>query len=240
MSAMDFLVSLDLATPLLPGTAALWWARRLSWGLVLGALLISFWNFWRQYRTHGQSRAIPPRTLMQLLLLLLVCALCLLPGVWSPAYWLGLAFQMPSLMTLALALHALNLAFDAPARNAWAYAFRQQSPGGLSNTLSGVALILSLLGWVLLLDVLAWWPVDLYALGFHGATFLVLAAWLALPWVLWGRHTHLAWRWVMAVMLVFALTRWPTGNVWSAVLDPLLWVWCQLWLLHRWLKSLRG
>lgn len=234
MSAMDFMFTLDLVSPLLPGSGALWWARRLSWGLVLGALLITAWNRW------GRRSRLPTRTLPQLLLLVLVCSLCLLPGVWSPAYWLGLAFQMPSLMMLALALHALNLAFDAPARNAWAYAFRQQSPGGLLNTLTGVALVLSVLGWVLLFDVLAWWPVALYPLGFHGLTFLVVAALALLPWVLWGRQTHLAWLWVMAVLLVFELTRWPTGNVWSALLDPLLWVWCQLWLLRRWLKHLRG
>lgn len=233
MSAMDFFFNLDLASPLLPGSGALWWARRLSWGLVLGALLITAWNRW------GRGSRLPTRTLPQLLLLVLVCSMCLLPGVWSPAYWLGLAFQMPSLMMLALALHALNLAFDAPARNAWAYAFRQPSPGGLLNTLTGVALLLSVLGWVLLLDVLAWWPVALYPVGFHGLTFLVLTALALVPWVLWGRHTHLAWLWVLAVLLVFELTRWPTGNVWSALLDPLLWVWCQLWLLRRWVKHLR-
>jgi hypothetical protein len=239
MSALDFLFTLDVASPLLPGTGALWWARRLSWGLVMGAMIITAWNRWGHRGARHAAQVRPPRTLTQLLVLVLVCAVCLLPGVWSPAYWLGLAFQMPSLMMLALALHALNLAFDAPARNAWAYAFRQQSPGGWLNSLSGVALVFSVLGWVLLFDVLAWWPVALYPLGFHGLTAWVIAALALLPWVLWGRQTHLAWLWVMAVVLVFELTRWPTGNVWSALLDPLLWVWCQLWLLRRWFKSLR-
>ena len=232
---MSTFLTFDLVSPVLPSVGALWWARRLSWGLVLGALLITAWN--RAGRHH--AHLLPTRTLPQLLLLVLVCGLCLLPGMWSPAYWLGLAFQMPSLLTLALALHALNLAFDAPARNAWSSAFRQQQPGGWLNTLPGLAVLLTVLGWVLLFDVLAWWPVALYALGFHGLTFLVLAALSLLAWVLWGRQTHLAWHWVLTVMLVFALTRWPTGNVWSALLDPLLWVWAQLWLLRRWVKRLR-
>jgi hypothetical protein len=27
-----------------------------------------------------------------------------------------------------------------------------------------------------------------------------------------------------AALLVFTLTRWPSGNVWDAVLDPWLWL----------------
>jgi hypothetical protein len=233
MSALDVLLSLDLTSPILPGTGALWWARRLSWGLVLGALLITAWNRVDRSQAHWPTRSWP-----QMLLLVLVCVLCLLPGAWSPAYWLGLAFQMPSLMTLALALHALNQAFKSPARDAWSSAFRHPHAGAWFNTLPGVACVLTVLGWVLLFDVLAWWPLALYALGFHGATFLVLVAGALLPWVLWGRQTHRVWHWVLAVMGVFALTHWPTGNVWSAILDPLLWVWVQLWLIYRWFKRL--
>jgi hypothetical protein len=34
-------------------------------------------------------------------------------------------------------------------------------------------------------------------------------------------------------LLLFALTRLPTGNVWDALLDPITWVGLQLWLLFR-------
>lgn len=222
-----------LSTPLLPDTGGLWWARRLSWGWVLAAMTITAWNRWAPRR-----RGLPPRTLVQTLWVCLLCAVCLLPGVWSPAYWLGLAFQMPSLMMLALAMHALNLAFDAPARHSWASAFRQPLPGGWLNSHVGVALVLTALGWVLLFDVLAWWPVALYPLGFHGLTGGVVMALVLWPWVRWGRQMHQAWGWAIAVVAVFELTRWPTGNVWSALSDPLLWVWCQVWLVRRWLKQL--
>lgn len=222
--------TLDLASPVLPASGLLWWARRLSWGLVLGALIISLWNLAGR---RALLRGVPARSLSQLLVLVLVCALCLLPGGWSPAYWLGLAFQMPSLLSVALALHALNLAFDAPARTTWRSAFRRQAPQDLLNSPTGVAALLSVLGWVLLGDVLAWWPVDVYATGFHALTLALVAGLVSLTWVVWGRQTHGVWRWVMAALVLFVLTRWPTGNVWSALLDPLLWGLCQVWVLWR-------
>ena len=38
------------------------------------------------------------------------------------------------------------------------------------------------------------------------------------------------------VLLLFVLTRWPSGNLWDALLDPLLWLGLQV----RWAWAWRG
>jgi len=39
------------------------------------------------------------------------------------------------------------------------------------------------------------------------------------------------------LMTVYVLTRLPTGNVWDALLDPLLWIYLHVWLMRRWFSS---
>ena len=231
----------DWASPLLPGTTGLWWARRLSWAMVLGALLLMLWPMgsstlsasWSPVSHHAQRR----RSLQQAVAVGMLCVLCLLPGVWSPAYWLGLAFQMPSLMSVAWALHVMHGRFDGPARTRWAPLRGRQT---WLNSAEALAFLGVMLGWVLLLDVLAVWPVQLYTSGFDGRTTLVLTALALLTWVCWGQRLHESWRWVLVVLLVFELSRWPNGNVWAALLDPLLWVGLQIWCVWRLLRLIRA
>ncbi|MFZ3221333.1 MAG: hypothetical protein WA174_14950, partial [Rhodoferax sp.] len=130
-----------------------------------------------------------------------------------PDYWLGLAFQAPSLVTTLL---CAGLLYDRFARA------RERSPesghrGALALAVLGVGA-----GWALLCDTFALLPVPLYAWGFSPlATALVLLV-TALPWVVWrdGRRPWL----VPLAVLVFVAVRLPSGNVWDVVLDPWLWL----------------
>jgi len=59
-----------------------------------------------------------------------------------------------------------------------------------------------------------------------------------LPWVISGRFVARR-RSVpvvalsMVALLIFWLLRWPTGNVWDAVLDPLLWIGLHIYAFRR-------
>jgi hypothetical protein len=114
------------------------------------------------------------------------------------------------------------------------YRVAHQGQGGAVLAGAGV-----LLGWVLLLDMLAWWPVSVYALGF-GTQALVLVCGLAL--VLWfasgaARANRSALWCLVAVLVVFALTRLPSGNLWDALLDPWLWIVLQARGLAAWVRG---
>jgi hypothetical protein len=147
-------------------------------------------------------------------LVLAVMALSWWPGTASPSYWLGLSFQSPSLALGLVAAYGLWVQMSPSAGKLGPWAARSTQITWLCAL--GVAL-----GWVLMLDTLAMWPRSVYALGFDaaalvvvGLTLVVLVLWRAgLPAVL-----------LAAVLLMFALTRLPTGNVWDALSDPLLWV----------------
>lgn len=143
----------------------------------------------------------------------------LLPGPWSAAYWLGLAFQAPS-GVLALAC-------------AW-WGWRALGCAGAAGVLPPRARTLPweaglvpaglLLGWALLLDTFAQWPVALYPLGFETEALAAVLGLALLP--LWqpgaaGRVT--AWL-VPLALAVYVALRLPTGNVFDAVLDPWLWL----------------
>jgi hypothetical protein len=146
-------------------------------------------------------------------LVLAVMALSWWPGTASPAYWLGLSFQSPSLALGLVAAYGLWVQISPSAGKLGPWAARSVQVTWLCAL--GVAL-----GWVLMLDTLAMWPRSVYAMGFNaaalvgvGLTLVALVLWRAgLPAVLLG-----------AVLLLFALTRLPTGNVWDALSDPLLW-----------------
>jgi hypothetical protein len=145
----------------------------------------------------------------------------LLPGTWSPDYWLGLAFHAPSVSAMLLCVVGLRGCLGQPE------AGLRDAMHGLDRTWSaGWILLLAglLLGYALLLDTFAVLPLQLYAWGFSPALLLVLLVLALLPWVLFRaqRSSHVS-RWLVPVaLLLFATTRLPTGNVWDAVLDPWL------------------
>lgn len=144
---------------------------------------------------------------------------CWVPGPYSPAYWLGLAFQAPSVSSVVLCAwllrESLRVLRGTPSL-----------PAPMDRSVLALAVLGVVAGWALLLDTFALLPVSLYAWGFSPiAPALVLLVAL-LPWVLDYRHDPRAWVASIAVLL-FVVLRLPTGNAWAAMLDPWLWV-----LLH--------
>ena len=86
-----------------------------------------------------------------------------------------------------------------------------------------------LLGWVLLLDTLAWFPVSVYAWGFAAPAVAVAVGAAALFWLQQGTRASAL---PLCVLALFVLTRLPTGNLWDALLDPWLWLVLQSgWLI---------
>ena len=211
---MDFtqlLASLfSTQTPLLPAPLVFRLYLDLTWGLVLAALALAFLS----HRKPGGPR-------LQVWLPPVLVLWCLLPGVLSPAYWLGLALCAPSGLLALLCAWSL-----------WRH-YRPQTSGPTPlQALRPWTWPLVVLGWVLLLDTLALTPLSLYAWGFAPVLLGVLAFLGLLPALLQGQlATPALW---LGVLLLHLLLRLPTGNAWDAVLDPALWLWLQVDGLRRW------
>lgn len=222
---------LQVQGALLPGVglAAAW--LRMGWALVLGAGLAAA-GAWAGARLGLEAARC--RTLARGLALGAVLA-CLWPGSQSPAFWLGLAFQAPSLGAGWIAGVVL---LRVCARGAAA-----QRAAELLTQLKAWAVPAMGLGWVLLLDSFALWPVALYPLGFGVGAWWLLLALPGLPWAWHGGpwRAHAASAGWGLLLLAFALLRLPSGNVWDAVLDPWLWLLAQLvgvrYLLSRCYKK---
>ena len=233
----------------LPNPQALPWVVRGLWALLLASLCLGLLRrmAWRQ----GWPASLPFG------LAALALALSLLPGTLSPTWWLGLAFQAPSLMSVALSL-------------AWGLGPRQApssaSPSPMSSPSRPVPMSMAtvsslmdkgrrrlkfhkpgiwagaglLLGWLLLLDLLAWLPVPLYSWGFGSPALAAVMLMAGLAWALSpvsaGPASLAPERWLPPACLalcvaLFVLTRWPSGNLWDALIDPWLWIFLHLRLL---------
>lgn len=143
----------------------------------------------------------------------------LLPGTMSPAYWLGLAFQYPSGVLVGCC--ALRLA------ERWHGIRRSRA---MPHALAGV---LAVTGTLLYLDTVGWLARGFYYAGFGPvlmpALALLAAAACALA-IVRGHARGPASALLFAVAL-FSLLRLPSGNLWDALLDPLLWGWAMSTLL---------
>lgn len=230
-NAMSFLdlkqLFLGSDLPWLPEAVASQWAMHAAWAVVLGTAVL-----WLGRRRMSLSPWV---------FVALVMLWNLLPGPVSPAYWLGLAFQSPSLMTALLCLGWLV--------QQWRWRTRQASPavGRASANASAVpsqtkqaawqvsGLAGIVLGWVLLLDMLAWWPVSLYAWGFSPAALAMACAAVVMVWLVWGggKDGQQLVALLAGVLLLFAVLRLPSGNVWDTLLDPGLWIVLQAIYLRR-------
>lgn len=223
MSLEFGLTSILSAQPaLLPGPQALPWVLRGLWALLLASLCL------------GLTRRLNLGWRLGLAAALL--AISLVPGKLSPVWWLGLAFQAPSLMSVALCLvWALRPRPPASDLHKAQGRLRVVRPGRWA--VAGLAL-----GWLLLLDLLALLPIPLYAWGFGTPALAGVLVVAALLWALNRRsaagkrdgHALPAACLALGVTL-FVLTRWPSGNLWDALIDPGLWL-----LLHLRLVSLAG
>lgn len=188
---------------------------KVAWGIVLATLVAGLLPAARQLSRRATA-----------LLLGGMIVLTLLPGQFSPAYWLALAFQWPSGLLLGLCLLRL-------ARPWWPSA----AHGGMPPALAGA---IAVFGTVLYLDALGLLSLGLYFWGFgpRGAPLLALAAMaLSAAWIIQGRSRPQACAALGAITL-FTLLRLPTGNLWDALLDPMLWVWAVLSLaIQAWRKN---
>jgi len=186
----------------LPGQTAQGLYLDIGWAIVLAALVL----------------ALLGRRAGRLGVLLGVCgAIALgisLPAPWSPSFWLGMAFQYPSLMLVALAGLQL-LRMQNPAR--WA------GSAPLLSTLP--AATLCVVAAAVYAGAFAFVPYDPYAFGYlrfagaAGATVLVLL------WTRFDRHSGWSCLAVAAAATLHAGTRLPSGNAWDALFDPFLVAW---------------
>jgi hypothetical protein len=211
---LSLLMSTDV--PRLPDLDVLRWARRLSWGVVLAGLgLLLLRRRWPRSPRLAQLGWVG-------LMLVSVC----LPGEWTPSFWLGLAFQSPSLTSTVL-LTWMSLMLLWPSHVHPPDAAQWQG-------LRWASFVAIAFGWVLLLDTFALLPLSFYIFGFSPAAVSAVALLAVLPWVLgsgraaWGAVCAL----VVGVLFLHVVLRLPSGNVWDALLDP--WLWIVLHVLVFW------
>lgn len=179
---------------------------RLAWGVVLATLIVALWP-----RRFALSRGVTA------CILIAAVAVQALPGDASPAYWLGLAWQLPSGLLVALCLARLYL-------------------GARADVMApALALPVAAAGAILYVDAMGLSAVGFYYWGFGpyaaplAALLLAIASALAL---VRGYRRPQAFA-VLLALLGFALLRLPTGNIWDALLDPLLWGWALVALARR-------
>jgi len=192
---------------------------RLAWALVAAAVLLALLpkmvnKTLRMLSVDGVPAESPaPGRRAQALVVAGLVLLMALPGAASPAYWLILVFQYPSGLLLGLSMVSLAARWRArPVRYTMAPA---------------LALALVTAGLVLYLDAFGVLALGLYYVGFGAAGAPLLACAAAVGCALAivrGRATGAAAA-LLAAVLLFSLLRLPTGNLWDALLDPLLWAW---------------
>lgn len=160
-------------------------------------------------------------------------------GAYSPVPVLGLVFQSPSVLSVVLCSRFILVAAlcNSPHEKLLA------SP--LASRMGWVwAVVLGVVGWALMLDTFALLPFQLYAWGFGPAaaalatTLPILVAVLAYQ----TNNARLGGAWTVGLAVcVFLVWRLPTGNVWDAILDPLLWIVLQfLMVRHFWTQRKRN
>ena len=213
--------ALTSAPPLLPQALAQRLAVPLAWAVVLGAATLFLGKRLPRAWRIGLTAA--------------VALWALVPGPAAPTYWLGLAFQIPSFTTLLICLGYLVFCIRSDCELK-----PSQAHSGWVLSWAGVAL-----GWLLLLDTLAWLPFSLsvYRWGFSPAVLAVAAALVCGYWALAGGVSRLGHSPVLllAALALFVLLRLPTGNLFDALIDPGLWVFLQISLLRRvWQAATRG
>jgi len=221
MRGWDALLGMDAA--LLPALAVQQIWLRLGWAVVLAWLALNcVGRWWPGAQRDGRKGAV-----VAVIVGLWTCV----PGTATPAYWLGLAFQAPSAVTVMLCLGLLGrrwLAFSRPTAQA----------GKADRTSLALTALAVVLGWVLLLDSFALLPVSLYAWGFGPAAVGSVALLALVVLAVWPPHGGVSiWHAALVplALLLLVTLRLPTGNVWDAVLDPCVWLVLQVGLArHRW------
>jgi hypothetical protein len=180
---------------------------RIAWGLIAASMLLSV------------LPALLPRIFPQLaqrskaVVIGTVAVVMLLPGEASPAYWLTLVFQYPSGLLTGYSLVALLA--------------RWRERPVVFPLHPAFALVLTVLGVVLYLDAFGVLALGLYYRGFDStaATLITCGAAMVAATAIYVRFAGTAGAALLTAVLLFSLLRLPSGNLWDALLDPLLWAW---------------
>lgn len=197
--------------------------RHLGWALVLGAMSVyALRPFPATLRWTG---------------FLLVLLACLIPGELGATWWLGLAFQTPSLSMQGIGLIYLIRAW----RMRHADPLSTVAASAYARWPNSLLWITVLTGWVLALDTFAAFDFVIYSMGFTSQAVFAILSISALLWLLSMRSGHdpgtQKYRDVAVIlvgsMAIHLLTRLPSGNAWDAMLDPWLWLGAQALLLSR-------
>lgn len=217
-------VLLSDQNPLLPSVSAMQIYLRFSWTIV--QLVCVAWVMRRAFPSIDFRKETP----FYLAAFGALLYLNLQSDGVSPAYWLGLAFNAPAFMSLLLC----GLLWHRP--DADTPPVDTQQVSAVSQRWSfALAAGGAVLGYVLLLDLLTLLPVQAYAWGFSPAAAVLLMALSLVPCVALNPLQR-GNRWACFLplsLLLFVVTRLPTGNVWDVVLDPLMWVALQVYLVIR-------
>ena len=175
---------------------------RLSWSIVLATAVAALLP-----ASLRRSRAVVWG------LLLIGGALMMLPQGAAPAYWLVLAFQWPSGVLIGLCLLKLT--------KPWSGAH------AVSSMPTGLAAVIAITGAALYLDAIGLLSLGMYYWGFGpvAAPLVAMAAiaGCALAAVLGRARPHALV--AIGALALFSILRLPTGNLWDALLDPLVWGW---------------
>ena len=145
-------------------------------------------------------------------------ALMALPGNLSPAWYLGLAFQYPSGLLVGCCLVRLTERWNGARRS-----------GAMPPSLAGV---LTVAGTLLYLDAVGFLTSGYYYAGFGALAPIVaviMAGACALAIV--RNHARGIAAAVLGAVVLFSVLRLPSGNLWDALLDPLLFGWALVALL---------
>ena len=189
----------------LPDLASQFVYGRLAWAAVCAALLFVLIPLLR-------PGALSRRAMTALLLA--VAAVFLLPGAASPAYWLALAFQYPSGLLFGCCVLKLRQHWDG-----------NGDAAPLMTPL--LASVLAVTGLALYLDAMGLLTQGFYYAGFGPTAAPLLAVVGAIGCaeaLVQGRARPQAGA-LLTTILLFTMLRLPTGNLWDALLDPLLWGW---------------
>jgi hypothetical protein len=222
MSAGKDWLALLTATdaPALPAPWVMQLGLAMGWALVLALLGAAL----------TRRFSLPTRRFTALVFLIWTMA----PGPVSPDYWLGLAFHAPSLLAMLLCgwgLKRLLLPTSSSTLSPATSAGVRET--GAVDSLYVFLWPLVALGYLLLLDTFAVLPLQIYAWGFSPMLLIGLLGLSTLPWLLRDHAVDSQGSRLLiapTALLLFSVTRLPTGNLWDALMDPWLWLFLQ-WLL---------
>ena len=188
----------DLASQILYG--------RLGWAIVCATVACALWR-----------GAAPLGRLALAAIMAAALALMALPGNLSPAWYLGLAFQYPSGLLVGCCVLRLFERWHGIRRS-------QAMPQTLAGLLAGA-------GTLLYLDAMGVLTRGFYYAGFGGssAPIVAVAAAVACAFAILRAQAGNAARGpamaILGAIVLFSVLRLPTGNLWDALLDPLLFGW---------------